>query len=145
MKHPSRSSPVLLFDGVCNLCNGAVNFVIDHDAAERFRFASLQSEAARPLLARAGLPADYLGSLVLIDGLRAYVRSDAVLEAARRLGGPWALAYILKLLPRSWRDAAYDWIAQRRYRWFGRRDTCRLMTPELKARFLSKPAPEKRS
>ncbi len=130
--------PVLLFDGVCNLCNGAVNFVIDHDAQGRFRFASLQSEAARPFLARAGLPPDYRGSLVLIEGTRAYVRSDAALEVARRMDGGWPLvARVLRLVPRSLCNRLYDLVARRRYAWFGRRDACRLMTPALRARFLA--------
>lgn len=135
----AQPHPVLLFDGVCNLCNGAVNFVIDHDAAGRFRFASLQSEESRMLLACAGLPVDYQESLVLIDRTRmqAYVRSDAVLEIARGLGGWFRLARIAALLPRWLRDAAYDYVAQHRYAWFGRRETCRVMTPELRARFIA--------
>lgn len=139
-KQAVRPRPVLLFDGVCNLCNGAVNFVIDHDPAGRFRFASLQSEEGRALLTRVGRPEDYRGSLVLVNAARtrAWVRSDAVLEVARHLGGPLpALARAAAWLPHWLRDAAYDVVARRRYRWFGQRTTCRVMTPELKARFFA--------
>jgi len=132
--------PVLLFDGVCNLCNGAVNFVVDHDEEGRFRFASLQSEEGRALLARTGLPAEYQGSVVLVNAARtrAYVRSGAVLQVARHLDGAFPLlARVAALLPRRLRDAAYDYVAERRYRWFGQRDTCRVMTPELRARFFA--------
>lgn len=140
----AAAPPVLLFDGVCNLCNGAVNFVIERDRAGRFRFASLQSEVGRRLLVQAGLPADYLGSLVLVDEERlAHVRSDAALEVARRLDGWWPLGYhLFRWLPRPLRDGLYGVVAQRRYRWFGRRETCRLMTPALQARFLGKGAPD---
>lgn len=136
----SVSHPVLLFDGVCNLCNGAVNFVIDHDKAARFQFASLQSEEGRALLVRTGLPEDYQSSLVLIDAARTrvYVRSDAVLQVARHLSEPYpALARVAAWLPRWPRDAVYDFVATRRYAWFGQRATCRVMMPELRARFLA--------
>jgi predicted DCC family thiol-disulfide oxidoreductase YuxK len=128
---------IVLFDGVCNLCNAAVNFLIDHDPEGRFKFGALQSEAVEPLLERQGLKADYLDSFVLIDDEQVYRRSDAALRIAWRLGGPWRLIYPLLLLPRPLRDAAYNWIAENRYRWFGKQDACRLPTPELKARFIS--------
>jgi predicted DCC family thiol-disulfide oxidoreductase YuxK len=132
-----RSGPILLFDGVCNVCNGAVNFVIDHDPAGRFRFASLQSDVARELLAAHGL-ADLppLSTSVLIDGGRAYFDSDGVLRAALRLGGPFKLLAPLLLLPRALRDPLYRAFATRRYRWFGKTESCRVPTPEIRARFL---------
>lgn len=126
----------MLFDGVCNLCNGWVNFVIDRDPAGIFRFAPLQSEAARSYLERSGLPLDFLEGVVLIEDGRCYIRSAAALRIVRRLRGPWPLFYGLVIVPRPFRDAAYRWIVQNRYRWFGKRDACRLSTPELANRFL---------
>ena len=127
----------MLFDGVCNLCNGAVNFLIDHDPNARLRFGALQSTAAAPLLERYGIAADDLESFVFIDEGRVHRRSEAALRVAWTLGGAWRLLYPLLLLPRPIRDAVYDWIAANRYRWFGKRDTCRIPTPELKSRFLA--------
>lgn len=128
--------PVLLFDGVCNLCNGAVRFVIRRDRAARFRFAALQSRSGQALLRRFALPQAELETLVLVEGTRAFTRSAAALRAARRLDGAWPLLYALMVIPRPVRDAVYDFVARRRYRWFGRRDECMVPTPELRARFL---------
>ena len=131
---------LILFDGVCNLCNGAVNFIIDRDPEGYFTFAALQSEEAAPHLAPFGRPparlADAPDSIVLIEDGRLYERSDAVLRIARRLDGLWPLAYIFVVLPKPLRDALYGWIAANRYRWFGKQDACRIPTPELRARFL---------
>ena len=132
----SFAHPVLLFDGVCNLCNAAVNFVIDRDPEAHFRFASLQSEAAAQLLAPHGLSTDDLDSVVLVADGQAYRRSRAVLETLRRLGGPWSWLYALVVLPRPVRDWLYEQVAVRRYRLFGKRDVCRVPTPDLQARFL---------
>jgi predicted DCC family thiol-disulfide oxidoreductase YuxK len=130
------SGPVLLFDGVCNLCNGAVQWVIARDPNARFRFASLQSDAGRALLAKHGLPLDAMDTVVLLDGDAHYTKSDAALEVARRLGGMGSLAPVLKLVPRPLRNAIYDWVARNRYARWGKRDECWLPTPELRARFL---------
>ena len=132
---------IILFDGVCNLCNSFVQFVIGHDAAGQFQFAALQSEAAQALLARRGVPApaadaDPTSVLLLEDG-RLYSHSAAVLRIARRLGGSWALlAAPAWLLPAPVRDAIYCFVARHRYRWFGRQPACWLPTPALQARFL---------
>jgi len=131
----------ILFDGVCNLCNGFVQFVIRHDAAGQFRFAALQSEAGQALLAAHGQPltpaalADPASVVLVADG-RVHTHSAAVLRIAGRLGGPWRLAAVGWLLPGPWRDAAYRFVAQHRYRWFGRQESCWLPTPELRERFL---------
>ena len=135
----AASSPtpaVLLFDGVCNLCNAGVNFLLNHDPAGHFKFAALQSEAGQGLLAGCKLPTDEFKSFVLVEDGRCYQRSEAALRVARRLPGAWRLLYGFILLPTPLRDALYDLVARNRYRWFGRRDTCRLPTPELRARFL---------
>ncbi len=127
---------VVLFDGVCNLCNGSVNFIIDRDPDGYFRFASLQSEEAEAIMRSAGISDETLESIVLVEGGRVFRRSDAVLRIARKLKGPWSALALFTVVPRPIRDRVYDWIARNRYRWFGKRDTCRIPTPELRARFL---------
>lgn len=127
---------VVLFDGVCNLCSASVRFVVRRDPAGRFRFASLQSAAGRELLLRHGLDPDDLHSVVLVEGGRAYTRSDAALRIARGLRGAWPLLGLLRAVPRPVRDGAYRLVAANRYRWFGKRDACMLPSPGLRGRFL---------
>jgi len=129
-------SPILLFDGVCNLCSGVVRFVIRHDPRGRFRFAALQSEPGRRLLVQHGLPADAFDTFVLIEGARCFTRSDAALELAHRLGGAWRGLAWLRFVPRPLRDAAYGVVVRNRYRWFGRSESCMVPTPDLARRFL---------
>ena len=129
-------SPILLFDGVCNLCNASVQWILTRDPRGKFRFAALQSETGQVLLQRFGLDQAHFDSVVLVEGDRIFLHSDAPLEIARRLGGFWTLAYGLKIIPRFLRDAVYNWIARNRYRWFGRREACMLPRPEWKERFL---------
>lgn len=124
--------PVILFDGVCNLCTGSVQFVIERDSRMLFRFASLQSPSAERILGRR----DALESMVLYQNGEVYRKSGAALRVARRLDGLWPLLAVLLIIPRPLRDAAYDWIGRRRYRLFGRRDTCWVPRPELAERFL---------
>lgn len=132
-----QDGPVVLFDGVCNLCNGAVNFIIDRDPSARFRFAALQSSQAAELLAPLGrVPEAEPNSFILVEDGRLYERSTAALRVARRMGGAWRLFYAFILIPRPIRDAAYRFIAKNRYRWFGKAEACRMPTPELRARFL---------
>jgi predicted DCC family thiol-disulfide oxidoreductase YuxK len=127
---------LVLFDGVCNLCNSSVNFIIDRDPAGYFKFAALQDETVASLLARFDLSTDYLDSVVLLEEGRCYRESTAALRIARRLRGGWPLFYAFIVVPRPVRDVVYGWIARNRYRWFGKRDTCRIPTPELRERFL---------
>ena len=128
---------IILFDGVCNLCNGFVQFVIRHDPTGRFRFAALQSEAAQALITAHGLaPAAAPDSVLLLSDGHLYSHSTAVLRIAHRLGGIWRLAGVGWVLPRAGRDALYRFVARNRYRWFGRQEHCMLPTPELKSRFL---------
>jgi predicted DCC family thiol-disulfide oxidoreductase YuxK len=134
-------SATILFDGVCNLCNGFVQFVIRHDPHGRFRFAALQSTEGQQLLAAHGslLTADAVASpesVVLVAGGRVYSHSAAVLHIARGLGWPWRLVGVGWLLPGRWRDGLYRFVARNRYRWFGRQESCLLPTPALRARFL---------
>ena len=128
---------MILFDGVCNLCNGFVQFVIARDPDARFRFASLQSAAAAALLNGRGPLPPSMDSVVLVDGGRVYTQSTAALRVARGLGFPWNLAYALLAVPERLRDAVYGWVARHRYRWFGKRDVCMMPTAELQARFLN--------
>ena len=129
-------SPVLLFDGVCNLCNASVQWLLTHDRRGIFRFAALQSGTGQALLQGFGLDQEKFNSVVLVRGDRIFLRSDAPLEIVRYLGGAWPLLYGLRIIPRFLRDAIYNWIARNRYRWFGRREACMLPRPEWKARFL---------
>ena len=131
-----RAGPILLFDGVCNLCTGTVRFVIGRDAQKRFRFASLQSPAAEQLLGPAAPAGDRLDSMVLVEGGRIYRKSSAALLTARRLDGLWPLLALLLVVPRPIRDAAYDWVGRRRYRMFGKRDACWTPNGDLADRFL---------
>lgn len=126
---------IILFDGVCNLCNSAVQYVIKRDVKGLFKFASLQSEAGKALLVRSGLPPDHLKSFVYIYGNRFYTRSTAALKVAKQLKGPVRLLYGFIIIPGVIRDLVYDFIAKNRYRLFGRKDTCMIPTPQLKERF----------
>ena len=130
---------LLLFDGVCNLCNGFVNVILDADSEAYFRFGALQSDAARPYLQAFDLNPDDLSTVVLIEEGRVYTRSTAALRVLRRLDFPWPLLYAFIVVPRPLRDWVYDRIAERRYDWFGRRNECRVPTPELRDRFLEDP------
>ena len=137
MTSPAEAGrPVILFDGVCNLCTGSVRFVIERDSRKQFRFASLQSPVAEKLLGPQRNEADRFESVVLVVGERIYRKSSAALLIARRLDGLWPLLSVLLAIPRPLRDAVYDWIGRRRYRMFGKRAACWKPRPELADRFL---------
>jgi predicted DCC family thiol-disulfide oxidoreductase YuxK len=125
---------IVLFDGVCNLCNGVVQFVIARDSHAKFKFASQQSQAGLELMRTHHLPE--MTSVVLIRDGQALLKSDAVLEIARLLPAPWSWAVLFRILPRALRDLVYDLVARSRYSIFGRRNACWLPTPELRSRFL---------
>ncbi|MEO0476759.1 MAG: thiol-disulfide oxidoreductase DCC family protein [Planctomycetota bacterium] len=127
---------VILFDGVCNMCNASVNYVIDHDPEARFRLASLQSEQGAALAAKHGIDANELSSMVLIEAGSAYMRSTAVIRVCRRLRGPAKLLWPLIVVPAFLRDPFYRFVANRRYKWFGKRDACRLPTEADRTRFI---------
>lgn len=133
---PDDDHAIVFFDGVCNLCNGAVNFIIDRDPEGYFRFAPLQSDVAQRHLDETSKSAGELDTIVLLERGNAYMRSTAALRIARKLSRPWPLLFLAIVVPHPLRDAAYNWIANNRYGWFGRRDQCRMPTPELKDRFL---------
>ena len=127
---------VVLFDGVCNLCNGFVRFVIPRDPRGHIRFSALQSEAARRLMGQAGVTPGGADSVVLVEGQRASVRSEAALRIARQLRFPWPILYGLVIVPRPLRDWVYDIVARNRFRWFCRRDVCMVPGPDTQDRFL---------
>lgn len=133
---PDDEHPLILFDGVCNLCTGAVQFVIKRDRKARFRFASLQSAVGERLVKQHGTTGPGVYSILLIKGHRFYDRSSAVLEILRDLSGLWPALYVLKIIPSFIRDAVYRLIATNRYRVFGKKEQCMVPTPELKARFV---------
>lgn len=134
MHQPSH--PILLFDGVCNLCNGVVQFIIKRDKKAVFRFASLQSTIGKELLKQYGLPCDEINTIVLIENDQAYTHSTAVLKMASNLSIFWIWTKLLWLLPAFIRDWGYNCVARNRYRWFGQQESCMLPRPEWKERFL---------
>ncbi len=130
--------PILFFDGVCNLCNNAVQVYLTRDTKARLRFASLQSDIARELLPQAGVDPDDMSSLVLLEDGKAYLRSEGALRAGSYLSGFWGpLSKALRVFPLGLRDFVYRIIARNRYRWFGQQDACMIPRPEWKERFLS--------
>ncbi|MBK8552890.1 MAG: thiol-disulfide oxidoreductase DCC family protein [Ignavibacteria bacterium] len=129
-------SKIILFDGICNLCNSSVNFIIDHDKNNIFKFASLQSDAGQTLLNKFKLDTKDFDTIVLIENDKCYVRSGAVLRIVKSFPGIWKLLYLFSIVPSPLRDFLYDILADNRYKWFGKKDSCRVPTPELKEKFL---------
>jgi len=128
--------PILLFDGVCNLCNSLVRFVIRHDKSSTVKFSALQSEAGRSFLTEKGLPAGFRDSVILIDGSEFYSRSAAVLHLFKIMGGAWQLLYGLIIIPGFIRDFFYNIIAKYRYRFFGHGKFCIFPSDEIVNRFI---------
>ncbi|ADX68328.1 MULTISPECIES: thiol-disulfide oxidoreductase DCC family protein [Weeksella] len=131
-----KSEKIILFDGICNLCNQSVQFVLEHDKNKHFRFASLQSEFGQMFLRKHGLDTKNFDSIVLLDGDTFFTKSDAVLRIAKELHHPARLLSYCAILPKNSRDFFYSFIAKNRYRLFGKKESCWLPTPELKSRFL---------
>lgn len=129
--------PVVLFDGVCNLCEGFVTSVIQHDPDALFRFAPLQSAVAADLLEPWDINPDGLESIILIEDGQCYRKSGAVIRIASRLGFPYVLLSPARFVPRVFRDWIYDVVADRRYGWFGKKDQCMMPTPDIQSRFLA--------
>jgi predicted DCC family thiol-disulfide oxidoreductase YuxK len=126
---------VILFDGVCNFCNASINFVMDHDATRRFRFASLQSEYGQRVLREHQRPTNDFDTILLLRDGKVFQKSTAALEIARYLRG-WSWLYVFRFVPTPLRDAVYGFVARHRYRLFGRTDACRIPTAEERALFL---------
>ncbi|MEO7530686.1 MAG: thiol-disulfide oxidoreductase DCC family protein [Sediminibacterium sp.] len=128
--------PIIFFDGICNLCTGSVQFVIKHDSAHNFRFASLQSEVGQQLLLRYNLPTDQFGSFILFEEGTVYTKSSAALRVAKKLKGVWPALYVFMIVPTFIRNGVYNWVAKNRYNWFGKKEECWMPTPELKSLFI---------
>ena len=132
-----RRQKIILFDGICNLCNGSVVFVLKHEKTPIFRFASIQSEAGKVLLKWCGLPSDYNHAVIFIEEGKVQLGSTAALKIGQGLIFPWSiLSYMGIIVPKFIRDWVYAQVARHRYQWFGKRDVCMVPTQDLKARFL---------
>lgn len=127
--------PVILFDGVCNFCDASVQFILDRDDKELFRFASLQSDAGQEFLKKYNVPDD-VDSMVLIEDGKVYYKSSAALRISRHLRGAWKLLYVFMIVPAPIRNVVYDLIAKNRFKWFGQKDSCMLPPPNVRKRFL---------
>jgi predicted DCC family thiol-disulfide oxidoreductase YuxK len=131
-----KQNPIILFDGICNLCNSSVQFVLKHDKQSIFRFAALQSEAGRLLLQKNNLPQSNFNSFVLIQDDKVYLKSTAALKVAKQMSGATKYLYTFIVVPAFIRDAVYNVIAKNRYKWFGKKESCMIPTPALQSRFL---------
>ncbi len=132
-----ENKKIILFDGVCNLCNSAVQYVIKRDKKDIFRFAALQSEIGQKLLQERGISTSEIDSIILITpGISYYTKSDAALKIMNVFGGTWKLLTVFTWAPKGLRNIVYDYVAKNRYRWYGKKDACMIPTLELKAKFL---------
>lgn len=136
MSIPALPDHLLLFDGVCHLCHGAVQFILRHDREGQICFASIQSATGQRVYAQHGLDPEEPHTMLYVSPRGVFRESSAALEIARTLGLPWSLGLVFKAVPRRLRDALYRLIARNRYRWFGKKDACPLPQPEWRARFL---------
>ncbi|PVW15613.1 thiol-disulfide oxidoreductase DCC family protein [Marixanthomonas spongiae] len=127
---------IILFDGVCNLCNSSVIFAIKRDKNDVFRFAALQSEIGEELTSKLNIDTSKTDSIILIDGDAHYEKSSAALCIAKHLSGGWPLLYAFIIIPKFIRDSVYNFIAKNRYKWYGKKESCMIPTPELQAKFL---------
>jgi len=131
-----KNKKIILFDGVCNLCNSSVHFIIKKDKKKQFLFTSLQSDAARDILLQFQLKNSELDSILLIKNGQVYQKSDAILKIVKHLNGIWKMSYGFIIIPKFIRDYVYIIIAKNRYRWFGKKEVCMIPTKELQMRFL---------
>ena len=127
---------VIFFDGLCNLCNGAVQFIIERDTNNVYHFASLQSDFAKNELSKFDIDTAQMNSFILLENGKIYQRSTAALRVAKKLNGLWPLLYVFIIVPPFIRNAVYNYIAKNRYKWFGKQESCWVPTPELKSKFL---------
>ena len=129
------SDKIVLFDGVCNFCNSSVQFIIRHDKSKALKFASLQSNTGQELIAKYNIPKD-VDSVIFIENGNAFTKSEAALRIADNFGGVWKMMRILKVIPAFIRNLFYDIIARNRYKWFGKKETCMIPSPEIRNRFM---------
>lgn len=130
---------IILFDGVCNFCNASVNFIMDRDKKSKFKFAALQSDPGEALQKKFSLDPKDLSSFILIEQDKYYKKTTAALRVAKELGYPWNIAYVFIIVPPFIRNIAYSIIAKYRYKWFGKKDACRIPSPEEREKFLTEP------
>lgn len=128
--------PVIFFDGVCNLCNSTVTFIINHDSGNIFKFAPLQSEPAKKILGELKLRSEDFRAVILLSDCQIFSGSDAIIKIFQLLGFPWSLFAFMKIFPRKIRDAIYGLVASHRYGWFGKRESCMIPDAKIKSRFL---------
>ena len=137
MQNLPPNKKIILFDGVCNLCNSAVQFIIKHDKKDVFRFVALQSELGQEILMYIGINPMNIDSIILYEpGIAYYYKSSAAIEIARSLGGYLHFGTVFRIIPTGIRNQLYDYIAKNRYKWYGKKESCMMPTPELKAKFL---------
>ncbi|HEA23372.1 hypothetical protein LCGC14_1834340 [marine sediment metagenome] len=128
---------IILFDGVCNLCNGAIQFIIKHDSKDVFRYAALQSDIGKKLVGERNIHTQKIDSIILIEpGIVYYDKSDAALQIGKSLNGYGTISSILYWIPSNLRNIVYDFIARNRYKWYGKKEQCMIPTPELRSKFL---------
>lgn len=130
------SHKIILFDGVCNLCNSSVTFVIKRDLKNQFKFAALQSDAGKQLVLAHGIDTSSVDSIIFIENGKAYTKSTAALRIAKHLGGAYPLMMGFMIIPTFLRNWVYDWVAKNRYKWYGKKESCMIPTPELRSKFL---------
>lgn len=132
-----KDKKIILFDGVCNLCNNAVLFIIKNDKKDLFRFVALQSAVGEKIIAHIGVDLQKMDSIILYEpGIAYYYKSEAALKIASQLGSFYPLLAVFTILPAAFSNLVYDWIARNRYKWFGKKENCMIPTPELKSKFL---------
>ncbi len=137
MQNLPPNKKIILFDGVCNLCNSAVQFVIQHDKNDVFRFVALQSELGQEILKHIGINSKNIDSIILYEpGVAYYYKSKAALEIAKNLGGFFHFGTVFKIIPTGISNQLYDYIAKNRYKWYGKKESCMIPTVELKSKFL---------
>lgn len=132
-----KDKKIILFDGVCNLCDATVQFLIKHDKKDTLRFVALQSDLGQEIVRYIGIDTTKTDSIILYEPGRAYYyKAQAALEIASEIGGVYSLLSVFKILPKGLSNVVYDYVAQNRYKWYGKKDACMLPTPEMKAKFL---------
>lgn len=132
-----ENKKIILFDGVCNLCNSSIQFVIKRDTDDMFRYAALQSEIGQKLISERNIDTENIDSIILIEpGVAYYTKSDAALQVGKSLKGYRTISSVFNLIPSGLRNIIYDFVARNRYRWYGKKDQCMIPTPELTGKFL---------
>lgn len=137
MQNLPKNKKIILFDGVCNLCNSAVQYIIERDKKDVFRFVALQSELGQEICNYIGIDTKKVDSIILYEpGIAYNLKSEAALKIATEFNSIYSLLSLFKIFPQNSRDAIYDYIAKNRYKWYGKKETCMIPTPELRAKFL---------